>query len=98
MHVRKQFPARQGQVQLSGDLQRLQAPRRPIQRGREDGDVFQDGDGFLQIEARVAHAHSPLRNTGTRRPSAWTPSMSVSAEPIIQSMCLSLFIPSVAAI
>jgi predicted TIM-barrel fold metal-dependent hydrolase len=31
----------------SGDLQCLQAPRRAIQRGREDGDVFEDGDGHL---------------------------------------------------
>src|SRR6201995_2511892 len=32
-----------------------------------------------------SYAHSPLRNSGTRRPSAKTPSISVLSEPIIQS-------------
>ena len=52
LHVREQFSAGQRPVQLSGDLQRLQAPRRAIQRGREDRAVLEDGDGFLQAEAR----------------------------------------------
>ena len=42
-----------------------------------------DGNRFLPAKTRVAdsvassHAHSPLRKTGTRRPSACTPSMLV---------------------
>jgi predicted TIM-barrel fold metal-dependent hydrolase len=50
-HVREQFSAGQGSVQLSGDLQRLQAHRRALQRGREDRVVFEDGDGFLPAQA-----------------------------------------------
>src|SRR5258708_39884624 len=57
MHVRKQFSARQRPVQLSGDLQRLQAPQCAIQRGGEDGAVFEDGDGFLPAEAWVIYRH-----------------------------------------
>ena len=51
LHVREQFPAGQGPVQLSGDLQRLQAHRRALQRVREDRVVLEDGDGFLPAEA-----------------------------------------------
>src|SRR5215467_8469189 len=47
LHVREQFPARQGPGQLPGDLQRLQAALGPLQREREDGAVLEDGDGFL---------------------------------------------------
>src|SRR5690349_21640907 len=86
MHVREQFPAGQGSVQLPGDLERLQAAEHAIQRGGKNRDVLQDGNGFLQAPARIAHAHSPMRNTGTLRPSACTPSMSVWLDPIIQSM------------
>src|ERR1700759_2918238 len=46
----------------------------------------------------ATHAHSPLRKTGTRRPSAWTPSISVWSEPIIQSMWIRLALPPCAAI
>jgi hypothetical protein len=35
---------------------------------------------------RSTYAHSPLRITGSLRPSAAKPSMSTSFEPIIQSM------------
>src|SRR5215813_8111632 len=47
LHVREQLPARQGTVQLPGDLQRLQAACGELQRKREDRAVLQDGDGFL---------------------------------------------------
>ena len=48
--------------------------------------------GSSAIEASEAgyFAHSPLRNTGTLLPSAKMPSMSVSAEPIIQSIWIRL--------
>ncbi|MGY4627913.1 hypothetical protein ACVWY3_005669 [Bradyrhizobium sp. USDA 4486] len=49
-------------------------------------------------EQRRYFAHSPLRNTGTLLPSARMPSMSVSAEPIIQSMWIRLWLPPCAAI
>src|SRR5580704_6743249 len=62
-HVRKQLSARQGPVQLSGDLQRLQASRRAIQRGREDRVVLQDRGGFLQAQAWIIRGRQcrPLR-------------------------------------
>ena len=66
LHVREQFPAGQRPVQLSGDLQRLQAPRRAIQRGREDRDVLEDGDGFLQAEAGSDDGGVSDRLTPTR--------------------------------
>ena len=50
MHVREQLSAGQRPVQLSGDLQRLQAAGRAIQRGGEDRAVLRDGDGVLQAE------------------------------------------------
>ena len=39
LDVREQFPGRQGHVQLSGDVERLQAHRRRLLRRREDGAV-----------------------------------------------------------
>src|ERR1700688_3252963 len=47
LHVRKQLSARQGPMQLSGDLQRVQAHRRALQRDREDRAVSKDRDRFL---------------------------------------------------
>ena len=44
----------------------------------------------MQGRERPDHAHSPLRNTGTLRPSTWRPSMSVWSEPIIQRAGLDL--------
>jgi predicted TIM-barrel fold metal-dependent hydrolase len=46
--VRKQLSARQGPMQLSGDLQRLQAHRCAIQRSREDVAVLQNRGGVLR--------------------------------------------------
>ena len=43
-------------------------------------------------------AHSPLRKTGVRPPSASTPSMSILSEPIIQSIWIMLLLPPRAAI
>jgi hypothetical protein len=66
--------------------------------------VMTDENAILQalkaccVEAGSHQAHSPLRNTGTRRPSAWTPSMSTLSEPIIQSMWMKLLLPPCAAI
>ena len=42
-------------MQLSCDLQRLQAYRRAILRSREDRAVCADGCGFLPIEAGIDH-------------------------------------------
>ena len=53
---------------------------------------------ILAAGGQAPHAHSPLRNTGARLPSAWTPSMSISPEPIIQSMWMRLLLPPCAAI
>ena len=66
MHVRKQFSAGQRPVQLSGDLQRLQAAGRAVQRGREDRAVLEDGDGFLQAQAGLTTAGVRDRLTPTR--------------------------------
>src|SRR5476649_2303542 len=60
-HVRKQFSAGQGPVQLSGDLQRVQTPQCAIQRAGEDRVVLEDGGGFLQAEAWLSVA--PTRAT-----------------------------------
>ncbi len=46
---------------------------------------------------RGYRAHSPLRNTGTRVPSARTPSMSVCGPPIIQSTWIIELLPPCAA-
>lgn len=52
----------------------------------------------LRRERKSYFAHSPLRNTGTLLPSARMPSISVSAEPIIQSIWIRLWLPPCAAI
>ena len=51
--VREQFPAGQGPVQLPGDLQRLQAHRRALERGRKDGAVLADGERCLPARTAV---------------------------------------------
>jgi len=51
LHVREQFSTRQGPVQLSGDLQRLQTHRRAIQRDGKNRAVFGDSGQSLQAGA-----------------------------------------------
>ena len=53
------FPPDKGQWQLPGDLQRLQAHRRALQRGREDRVVLEDGGGFLPARARLSCVAQP---------------------------------------
>ena len=67
------------QHRLRPDAARRCDPTSPYRRGEEPA------------RTRVGYfAHSPLRNTGTLLPSAKMPSMSVSPEPIIQSIWIRL--------
>src|SRR5689334_6380520 len=68
LHVREQFPARQGPGQLSGDLQRLQAPFRQLQREREDRAVLEDGGGFLSTEILEGMIRKSVKRFPTRSP------------------------------
>src|SRR6185437_14260438 len=61
LHVRKQFSAGQGPVQLSGDLQRVQAYRRALQRGGKDRVVLENGDRRLQAQAGLSSARKQIR-------------------------------------
>src|SRR6516162_6695258 len=67
LHVREQLPARQGPVQLSGDLQCLQTHRRALLGEREERAVLEDGDGVLSPEAGCLR-RCPLSKCGTAFP------------------------------
>ena len=72
------FPPDKGQCSYQVIFNAFKRLAAPVQRGGEDRAVLEDGDGFLQAQAGLTtagvaestYAHSPLRNTGTRRPSA----------------------------
>jgi hypothetical protein len=73
-------------------------PRPPLPTLRRCALGRRQLSGFMESMLCPPHAHSPLRNTGTRRPSAPMPSMSVLSEPIIQSIWIRLLLPPCEAI
>src|SRR5690349_24505403 len=64
LHVREQFSSGQRPGQLPGDLQRLQAPCRQLQREREDRAVLEDRDGFLSAPVALT-INRALKHGGT---------------------------------
>ncbi len=67
---------------------------------RHEGDHAPRQVDHVSITCRSRRhcAHSPPRITGSVEPSAFTPSMSILSEPIIQSMWMRLELPPCAAI